>query len=149
MYCLCSNWVYLYLTSAATQYYCCVTLQVDSYYIEFCTTWYHLILRFYCHYRFQTISWSLILACLPTPHPTTINIYLSAYCIYYSSLHLMLPNQVSCFISSSNFKLPFLCEFSMDFPETWFMGSPICILIACNNILCKIYLLQFHVFGSV
>ena len=25
---------------------------------------------------------SLILACLPTPHLTTINIYLSAYCIY-------------------------------------------------------------------
>jgi len=69
--------------------------------------------------------------------------------IQYSSLHVRLPNRVSHFILSGNFKLPFLCEFSMDLPETWFMGSPICILIACNNFLCKIYLLQFHVFGSV
>jgi hypothetical protein len=29
-----------------------------------------------------------------------------------------LPNQVSHFISSSNFKLPFLYEFLTDFPET-------------------------------
>ena len=29
------------------------------------------------------------------------------------------------------------------------MGSPICILISCNIILCKIYLLQFHIFGQV
>ena len=65
------------------------------------------------------------------------------------SLHVTLPNRVLRFISSSNFKLPFLCEFLTNLPETWFMGSPICILNACNNILCKIYLLQFHVFGSV
>jgi hypothetical protein len=33
--------------------------------------------------------------------------------IYYSHLHVTLPNRVSRFISSSNFKLPFLCEFFM------------------------------------
>ena len=58
-------------------------------------------------------------------------------------------NQVLCFISSNNFELPFLYEFFMDCPETWIGGSPICILGACNKILCKIYLLQFHVFGSM
>ena len=38
--------------------------------------------------------------------------------IDYSSLHVTLPNRVLHFISSSNFKLPFLCEFLTDLPET-------------------------------
>jgi hypothetical protein len=36
----------------------------------------------------------------------------------YCRLHVTLPNRVSCFILSNNFKLPFLCEFLMDLPET-------------------------------
>ena len=69
----------------------------------------------------------------------------SCYCIF----HVTLPNRVLCFISSGNFKLPFLCEFFMDCPEMGIGGSLICILGSCNKSLPKIYLLQFHVFGSV
>jgi hypothetical protein len=47
-----------------------------------------------------------------TPHMHLPNI------MHYSRLHMMLPNRVSRFISSSNFKLPFLCEFLTDLPET-------------------------------
>ena len=46
----------------------------------------------------------------------------TAHPIDYCLLHVTLPNQVSCFISSSDFKLWFLCKFLIDLPENWFMA---------------------------
>ena len=62
---------------------------------------------------------------------------------------MTLPNQVLGFILSGNFKPLFLCEFFTDWPENWMVYSRVCILVACNNSLSYICLLQFHVFGSL